>query len=210
MTKPMILGGSVSSGLDGTSFIEPLAEKYSVTKKVIREAYPGFEGSVILGYKSFTSKVQSASVVIALDLFYWDQFNCRLPNWNEENSKAIATLFQKTVKQGVPLLVGNLPRKQAPFDKVAHENPCADSINLKLKTLCDQSPTKCLMVENAEIATKVNEYFVPVLAALKPEERSLFARAKLTRDGIHPRSEAYRVIADIVNELLVNSTLQCK
>src|SRR4051812_3344357 len=83
MNTPMITGASVSAGLDGTSFGDQLAAKYGAQKNLIHEAYSGITGETIEGYRTFNDKIKNASIVLALDFFYWDQFTC-----NEADSEA--------------------------------------------------------------------------------------------------------------------------
>jgi hypothetical protein len=108
MKRPMVTGAGFSSGIDGKSFIHPLAEFYGTQDKIIQEAYPGNEGKVVVQYPSFRRNVKKASIVLALDFFYWDQAGCRDPEMKKKNEQAIDALFGSTVEKGIPLVVAKL------------------------------------------------------------------------------------------------------
>jgi hypothetical protein len=210
MKRPMITGSGFSSGLDGASYIHPLAEHYGTQKQILQEAYPGTEGKVVVTYPSFHRNVKKASIVLALDFFYWDQAGCRDSNVKKQNDDAIDDLFEKTVDQGIPLVIARLVPRQTYFYHLRSENECLEAINAKLKQRCDPHPEKCLLIDPTEINRRIERSFEPKLKELDEKERNLFIRAKITRDGIHPRTEAYEVIAKYMEEALRLSRLQCR
>ncbi len=207
---PMITGAGFSSGLDGESYIEHLTEKTSTQKNVIHEAYPGNEGKVILTYRSFHRNLKKASSVFALDFFYWDQLGCEDPSRKKQNEEAVTLLFEKTAAAGIPLIVGNLVGKQPYFTHLKDETPCTQAINAHLKKQCDQYPDRCLLIDLNEIGRKLERYYHPKIKEMSERDQNLFIRAKITRDGIHPRTEAYEVIATYMEEALKLSRLQCR
>jgi len=209
MKRPMITGAGFSSGIDGKSFIHPLAEFYGTQDKIIQEAYPGNEGKVVVQYPSFRRNAKKASIVLALDFFYWDQAGCRDVEIRKKNDEAIETLFARTVKEGVPLVIAKLVPRQSYFYHL-RENDCLEAINAKLKALCDPEPEKCLLIDPTEITKRIERTFEPALKSMDEKDRHLFIRAKITRDGIHPRTEAYVVIAKYMEEALRLSRLQCR
>jgi hypothetical protein len=209
-SQTMITGASVSAGLDGISFGDQLAEKYGTQKKLIHEAYSGVSGNAIIGYRSFSEKVKSASIVIAMDFFYWDQTTCGSVDWDAKVSKTIDTLFDKTVKNGIPLVLGNLIHGHEPFGKLRYEAACADVINQKLKAACDLDSKKCLMIDNTEVDKTIVSFFMPKTAGLAPAEFQKYIYTHVTRDGVHPRTDAYAVIADYLDQQIQASPLQCK
>jgi hypothetical protein len=210
MKRPMVTGAGFSSGIDGKSFIHPLAEFYGTQDKIIQEAYPGNEGKVVVQYPSFRRNVKKASIVLALDFFYWDQAGCRDPEMKKKNEQAIDALFGSTVEKGIPLVVAKLVPRQSYFYHLRAENDCLEALNVKLKARCDPEPEKCLLIDPSEITRRIERTFEPKLKALDEKERNLFIRAKITRDGIHPRTEAYEVIAKYMEEALRLSRLQCR
>ena len=210
MKRPMITGAGFSSGIDGKSYIHPLAEHYGTQDKIIQEAYPGNEGKVVVQYSSFRRNVKKASIVLALDFFYWDQAGCRDLEIKKKNEEAIDALFGSTVEKGIPLVVAKLVPRQSYFYHLRAENDCLEAINAKLKARCDPEPEKCLLIDPTEISRRIERTFEPKLKVLDEKERNLFIRAKITRDGIHPRTEAYEVIAKYMEEALRLSRLQCR
>lgn len=210
MKRPMVTGAGFSSGIDGISYIHPLAEHYGTQDRVIQEAYPGNEGKVVVQYPSFRRNVKKASIVLALDFFYWDQAGCRDPEIKKKNEAAIEELFKRTVEEGIPLVIAKLVPRQSYFYHLRAENECLEAINAKLKALCDHEPEKCLLIDPTEITRRIERTFEPKLKALDEKERNLLIRAKITRDGIHPRTEAYEVIAKYMEEALRLSRLQCR
>ena len=208
-SNPMAAGAGISSGLDGKSHVDFLAERAKPGNRSIQEAYPGYAGNVIIDYKSFNENSKKTSAVFALDLFYWDQFACIESGWDARNAAAIDKLFKLTVKRGIPLIIGNIA-KQSAFPKAKVQGACAEVINQRIKERCDEVPTRCLLIDNALISKKVEDRYASTLAALEPKERNQFIREKITRDGIHPRSEASEVMADAIEEVIKDSRLECR
>ena len=217
MTAPLITGASVSAGLDGVSFGEQLAKKYHSQQKVRFETYPGTKGESIIEYPTFSAHVQRASVVIALDFFYWDQLACDDPEWksNTENpfekniDKAITALFQESAAKGIPLVIGNLSPAQGPFENIKYEADCAAIINQKVKENCDQYPDKCLIIDVSDMAKFISDHFAPRLKLIADQaNKDKYAREYITRDGIHPRTDAYGIIGKYLERMMKDSLLQ--
>lgn len=207
--NPMALGAGLSSGLDGKSPVQFLAEKYRRGDQLIQEAYAGSAGHVILGYPSFRKQLHKTSAVIALDLFYWDQVACGEPGWDERNQKAIDQLYALTVNRGIPLVIGNISR-QSVFPKFKIHQPCAELINQRLKERCEAVPQKCLIIDMNQLSRKIEEHFAQKLSTLDARETNIYTRGKITRDGIHPRTEAGEVIAGAVESWMRESRLSCR
>ncbi len=210
LAKPMVAGSSVSFGLDGISFADHLVNKYGRQKNMIHEAYPGAAGETVISYPSFSRGIKSASVVLALDFFYWDQFSCQGPDGEKRVSDTIHALFKRSVNNGVPLVLGNITEGIAPFTRTRYEHACAETINHSLKVACDQFPKKCLFVDHRELIKFVNETFAPKLAGLSEVERARYIKMHITRDGVHPRTDAYAVIAEYLDQMIRASNLECK
>jgi hypothetical protein len=211
MANSMVTGASISSGLDGVSFADQLTVKHSANKKLIREAYPGVTGEAIVTYPSFLKGMKSASFVMALDFFYWDQFTCREEGWESRLNQTLSVLFDRSVKVGVPLLVGTLTQGKDLFNKVRFVSGCGDQINLKVKEACDRNPKKCLLIDMDELFKHVKTHFAPKIAEHKvPQERVKYIKDHITRDAIHPRTTAYSVIAQYLDQAIQSSALECK
>jgi len=213
MDHPLIAGASVSAGLDGVSFGDQLATRYKTEKKIIHEAYANVSGATVFNYQSFPNHVKEASVVVALDFFYWDQTTCDLESIN----KTIDGLFQKTVKSGIPLVIGNLNPGHDYFKRLKYETECATKINQKLKSLCDQDPKKCLLINTAEMETFITGYFVSAIASVKApnpdslgREQEKYINVHITRDGVHPRTDAYTAIANYLEQTIQHSQIECR
>ncbi len=86
----------------------------------------------------------------------------------------------------------------------------AKRINQKIKANCDENPKKCLVVDNDELAKYVSDHFAVKMAGLVGVERIDYAKTHITRDGIHPRTDSYAVIADFLDQKIRESKLECK
>jgi len=206
MKQMMITGASVSAGQDGYSFGDQLAVKYHSEKELIRNTHPGKSGAEVISLPNFREQAKKASLVLALDFFYWDQFHCD----ETKLSLTIDTLFQDTAKRGIPLAVGNIVPTQEPFSRMKYDESCAKLINQKLKAACDLHPKKCLLVDNEEVAKAINRHFRSELQGLSATDRSKYIQDHITRDGLHPRTDAYQVMTEYLDHLLQKSALECR
>lgn len=208
MSHPMVTGASISAGLDGFSFAEQLATKYGAQKRLIREAYPGVAGSEVITYPSFERGVHAASFVMALDFFYWDQFKCE--EGETQALKTVDQLFEKTVKKGIPLVVGLLGKGEGAFHKIRFDSKCGGAINQRLKQSCAESPNKCLLVNMGDLLKRMDEHYSPKVAGKSVQEKKEYAKEHITRDGVHPRTDAYSVMAEFLDQIIKASSLECK
>lgn len=206
----MVTGASVSAGFDGKSYAVQLAERYLKQDLLLDEAHSGERASVILARPAFAEKAKKASMVLALDLFYWDHLNSNEPEWETTTATAIDALFANTVKAGIPLVVGNILKPQDPFDKIVYRPKAAQFINTRLKTLCDAAPDRCFLIDNADMGDYVNTIFEPLVEQQEETVREEYIKEHITRDGIHPRTDAYAVMTAYLDLKIRASNLHCR
>jgi hypothetical protein len=164
---------------------------------------------VILSYPSVRQQLKNASSVIALDLFYWDQVSCGEPGWDEKNRKTIDSLFHSIVEKNIPLIIGNIA-KQSVFPRAKVQQPCAEQINRRIKERCDAHPAQCLLVDLEALSKKIEKKFDDALSNLNAREANQLIREKITRDGIHPRTEAAVLMANAIEDAVKESKLECR
>lgn len=104
LQKPLIIGASVSSGFLSKSPGDRLAERYTSPENIVNRAVPGapsFHHLPVLN----DELVSDRSLVIAMDLMFWDS----VINKKNLSLHALSLLIDLCKKREIPLIVGDIP-----------------------------------------------------------------------------------------------------
>jgi hypothetical protein len=198
--KPLIVGASVSKGykanpggpgaLIATS-INPQAE-------ILNKAVSGARS--VESLKDHAIPNHAPSIVVGLDLFFWDAYKNECGESFEENTKFFIKLYQD---RGIPMILGKLPQgNDLPKGYQRLPKGCTEKINSFLEKEC-RMDKNCLlydpMVCFSEVRDRANRKF-----ASEPEKKEAYlARqyGKYFADSLHTNIKGNKFCAKrFVNE----------
>ena len=188
LQSPLILGASVSADMGTTSPGKRLALRHTEEKNIEQLAQPGRSARELLPSLR-EENLAGRSLVIALDLFYWDSVY-RNPKRSVEQLKAFV---QKCADRKLPLLLGNVP------DLMAGKQPGRRALNREIARLC-KAPHGCYLVPLAELQAKIDEA-IAQSGGFSINGR-LYTRRELLPDGLHLSAVAAEYIADGMQAIL--------
>lgn len=176
-SEPLVLGASISAGYgtrDG-GLGAVLAQAINPEAKIINKAISG--ATSVQSTSHLNLEKYDPSVVLGLDLFFWDAAREKTGKKFEENTRKLFDVF---AHKNIPMIVGKVPVLNLPFlggrakDLIVSANKVNDL--LELLTLTHK---------NAVLYNPV-----PCLFSMG------FSRSKYFSDGLHLNSEGNKYCAE--------------
>ncbi len=192
--QPLILGASVSAGY-GTSDGGPatvISRMINPEARLDNQARSG--ATSVESTRTLRISSVSASLVFALDLFFWDAARDLYSREFEEKTRKLFSGFQK-IK--IPMIVGKVPigAKFPDSIKEAGQKRSAGKINNLLEELCTLDKN-CLLYDPVEC-------FNLMKAPVSPEGISYFS------DRLHTTNEGNKFCANIFVASGLYKKLEC-
>lgn len=159
--KPLLVGASITKGYKansgGASSI--IANNLSPGAKINNIAKSGISSAISL--ENHTLPIELPSIVMGLDLFFWDAANNKCGEIFVKKTKSFMKLYQD---QKIPMILGKLPKRiNSPSGyNILNNNDCTNKINSLLETECTIDKN-CLLYDPNEclsVMEKSKEYFV--------------------------------------------------
>lgn len=187
MQKPLIIGASISADRISQSPAKKLALDYTKLdniKKITRNGSGGFKILKDLN----TVDLNDRTVVLALDLFFWDS---TLKSSIDLSLEQMDRLIHMADERGIPLVIGEVP------DLLPGFQPARQTLN-------DAIAKKCFMNKNCYMFA-----LDPLLQKLRQDGYLSFAGkkfrlAELVPDGLHLSSAGSELLAAELKALLVS------
>lgn len=184
LKSPLILGASVSQGFLADSPGKVLAKRYTEAKNIRTIAYNG-SSSIDVLRRAPTESFADRSVVIAIDLFFWDS----ILSSPDASLKGMHRLFKEVSERKIPLVVGDIP------DLLPSRQPQAARLNQELRTLCAQTEN-CAILSLDRLAKSL------VRTGQLEYKGQRYSILDLVPDGLHISPTASAFLADEIAELL--------
>lgn len=182
--SPLILGASVSADYGTTSPGRRASLRYTEPSRIITIAQGGTPGVEIVG-RVQANDIRDRSVVIALDLFFWDS-TLADPS---PSLAAVQRLTQWTAAQGMPLLLGDIPLL------LPGRQPQRARLNQAIRAQCLRT-TGCVLVPLDALHQQVlRDGFLTI-------HGRRYALPELVPDGLHLSPPASEFLADMLVALL--------
>lgn len=176
--KPLILGASVSADYFTESPGKRLALRYTSKEQIKVTALRGKAAKEIL--KPVTeSGLKGRSVVIGLDLFFWDSF---LPGVHDSLA-ALERLVTQTERQGIALILGEVP------ELMSQRQTQLNLINKKMQDLARRHSHLRILPLNSILRKTQRDGFIL-------HDGRKYELEELLPDGLH--------ISEIASEYLAN------
>lgn len=184
LERPLIIGASVSGDFLAPSPGRILAERYTSPENIKVIAGNGRRGAEVL--RSISDEIlEDRTVVIGMDLFFWDSFNL-------SPSPALTQLTQfleRLDKKGIPFVLGEIPEftsdyqmSIAPLNKAIHDS-------------CSTYDSCRLLPLNHLLQTTIDEGFLI-------HRGKKFPLNELLPDGLHIGNVASEYLADRISDCL--------
>jgi hypothetical protein len=181
---PLILGASVSADYGTLSPGRRASLRYREPSRIITIAQGGTPGVEIVG-RVRANDIRDRSVVIALDLFFWDS-TVADPS---RSLAAVQRLTQWTAAQGIPLLLGDIPLF------LPGRQPQRERLNEAIRAQCLRT-TRCVLVPLDTLHQQViRDGFLTI-------HGRRYALHELVPDGLHLSPPASEFLADTLMALL--------
>jgi hypothetical protein len=181
---PLILGASVSADYGTASPGRRASLRYTEPSRIRAIAQGGTPGVEIVS-RMRENDVRDRSVVIALDLFFWDS-TVADPS---RSLAAVQRLTQWTAAQGIPLLLGDIPLL------LPGRQPQRARLNQAIRAQCRRT-TQCVLVPLDALHQQViRDGFLTI-------HGKRYALPELVPDGLHLSPPASEFLADTLVALL--------
>lgn len=166
-SKPLLVGASLTRGQGanpgGASIM--VAEKLSPNAVMVGNISQSGARSVI-SLKNHTIPTNTPSVVMGIDLFFWDAAKNKCGEEFEASTKNFIKMYQD---KNIPMVLGKLP-KGISFPSgygILNSSPCTDIINKLLEAECTIEKN-CLIYDPKDCISEIkpknrNKYFVDKL-----------------------------------------------
>lgn len=185
MARPLIIGASVSGDRNAQSPGKKLALHYtslSNIKLITRNGSGGFK--ILRGLEE--SEIHDRTVIIALDLFFWDS---TLKSSLDLSIEELDRLTAMTTKLKIPLVIGEVP------DLLPGFQPVRIHINEAIAARCSDE-TRCFMLS-----------LDPLLQQLRRDgylmhRNRQFTLKELMPDGLHLSSAGSELLSEHIKSLL--------
>ena len=182
--SPLILGASVSADYGTASPGRRASLRYTEPSRIRAIAQGGMPGVEIVS-RMRENDVGDRSVVIALDLFFWDSTLVD----PSRSLAAVQRLTQWTAAQGMPLLLGDIPLL------LPGRQPHRERLNQTIQAQCRRT-TQCILVPLDALHQQVlNDGFLAI-------HGRRYALPELVPDGLHLSPPASEFLADMLVTLL--------
>jgi hypothetical protein len=186
--KPLIVGASVSGGYAAPGPGTLLSARYTEKKNVRTIAYNGTPGHVVL--KSVpTQTLQDRSIIIGVDLFFWDSIYPTGP----ASVAALRKLIQEAESARIPIVLGDIPDLLPGFQSQRA------LLNQELQAACTRY-SQCYLVPLSEVFQQIQK------------DRSLVYQSKrytireLLPDGLHLGPIASAYVADMIETMMLQGS----
>jgi hypothetical protein len=187
LAHPLIVGASMSAGLEaedpGTLLTRSVAPQAIVVNRARRHA-PSADSLALVR----EGEIEASSLVIGLDLFYWDSFG--------DCSQAVARVraFARLLdEKGARAAIGNIP---------VQGGACAGAVSKALAATCVKS--RCVVVDLRALSEKAERNGGLEIGA------KFIPKSELYADGLHPTKLGSQVIAAGLGEALSASKMTCQ
>jgi hypothetical protein len=181
---PLILGASVSADYGTLSPGRRASLRYTEPTRIRAIAQGGTPGVEIVG-RVRENDVRDRSVVIALDLFFWDS-TLADPS---RSLAAVQHLTQWMAAQGIPLLLGDIPLL------LPGRQPQRARLNQAIRAQCRRT-TQCFLVPLDALHQQViRDGFLTI-------HGRRYTLSELVPDGLHLSPPASEFLADTLMALL--------
>lgn len=177
--KPLIIGASVSADYASLSPGKRLSLRYTDKKNVETIARSGKPSHEVLPLVT-DAKLKDRSIIIGLDLFFWDSAN---PS-PEASIKGLKHLVAKAKVLRVPLILGDVPELLPGYQ------PGRIQINKAINEACSSGDCHVVMLSKLHLEVMRN-------GGLKIKTR-LYRFRELVPDGLHLGDIAGEYLADYV------------
>lgn len=186
LESPLILGASVSADYATASPGKRLALRYTSIDRIQVRARSGTPARELL--KNFHPRlIQGRSIVIGMDLFFWD--GCLLDPMS--SVEALEALVMSLREMGVPGVIGTIP------DLIPGRQPSRMILNQEIREVCGRDPVHCRILDLDAIHRQV-------LHDLGLEWRGRFySFHQLVPDGLHVGEIAAEYLADRLLESIL-------
>jgi hypothetical protein len=190
MQRPLIVGASVSADWATQSPGKRLALRFTDGSQIKTIAFGGKTGSFVL-QRVGDEQLQSRTVVIGLDLFFWDATQ-RSP---DEALREMRRLLSAVRARDIPILLGEIP------ELLPGLQPQAALINQELRKACS-TYSKCKLIPLNEMLMKTLREGTLTYKGTRYDLRQLIP------DGLHIGPIASEYIADVIHEILSRDGLK--
>lgn len=190
LARPLIVGASMSDQLTATDPGTLLARKWGGGPGVVRRAQAGRPSPDILAEVS-AEDLASASLVIALDLFFWDARRGPCATAVRHARDFLGRLEGV----GARAAFGSLPPQAG---------ECGAAVSKALYKACRAAPSRCVVVDLGSPAEELDR------TGVIDGDGGRVPRGAVTKDGLHPTELAARGIADALERKLLASPLSCR
>ncbi len=184
--SPLIVGASLSANHQGIKSPGRLiASQLGFENNILQVAQPGGRSKFILASVNEQSLV-GKSVVVAMDLFFWDSVD----GLCDEASARAKRFIEMVAEAKVPLVIGNIPPLRQNLGQ-----PCMKRLNETIRETCKTAPL-CYELKLNEIYTEVAK-----AGGAKIKEQ-FYSEADLLPDGLHLSSAGVDMMAGEIKKLL--------
>ncbi len=176
-SQPLVLGASISAGYgtrDG-GLGAVLARTINPEAKIVNKAISGATSVQSTSHLKFEK--YDPSVVLGLDLFFWDAARQKTGKKFEENTKMLFDVFSE---KNIPMIVGRVPVIDLPF------------IGGKAKELIESAKKVNDLLERLALTHKNALIYDPVPCIF----RMGFGSSKYFIDGLHLNDEGNKFCAN--------------
>ncbi len=185
LERPLIVGASVSADHFTASPGKRLALRHTTADRIKVVAVNGRPGREVLSRVN-DSVLKDRSVIIGMDLFFWDTF-ATSPG---ESLKAIDKLIASASEKNIPLVLGEVPAL------MPHMQPSLTAINKRLTDACASYKACKLLPLNQILVKTLTDGFIL-------HEGKKYTLDTLVPDGLHIASPASEFLANEIEKLLI-------
>lgn len=184
LNRPLIVGASVSAGQGASSPGRKLALRYTDESRIRTVAFGGKPGVEVLKQVS-DPVLRDRSVVIALDLFFWDS---ALPS-PAASLAALDRLIRRTSEAGIPVVLGEIP------ELLPGRQPSRVRLNREIHALCVERKGCHVLPLAVMLERALRDGFVEIRGRK-------YALHELVPDGLHLAPVASLHLADEIEKTL--------
>lgn len=178
----LVVGASISADLKTASPGRLLARKAGAESSLVSIARAGAPGSEVVAALT-ASHVKAATVVIGVDLFFWDSTRgCA------SGLAAVDSFFEMTRAPCAPVVIGNIPALRTNGDR-----PCREQLNLRIAAACKAAPA-CFLLNLDRMFQDASSP-----AGLLSDGRR-YTLDDILSDGLHLSAAGSRLVARRIEE----------
>jgi hypothetical protein len=186
LQKPLIIGASVSADYNSLSPGKRLALRYTASENIRSVAQGGRKGVDTLAALQ-ESDLSGRTIVLGLDLFFWDS---TLPS-ADESIKALQNFIQKLQSKNIPVVLGEIP------ELLAGRQPGRPALNASLHAQCEKYPRCAVMPFDDLHRQLMRDGFL----VMKGRRLGLM---DIVPDGLHLSDDASEDLADRLQNIVAS------